>query len=62
MSKFLVSIINYFFLLLFRRGVACDFPCFSSPFFVIKKTKKIAKNILGRKGVKISQKIMRKND
>lgn len=29
---------------------------------VIKKTKKIAKNILGRKGVKISQKIMRKND
>ena len=46
MSKFLVSIINYFFLLLFRRGVACDFPCFSSPFFVIKKTKNLHKVIL----------------
>ena len=39
MRKFLITIFNYFFIKLLRRGVDSDFPCNASPFFVINKTR-----------------------
>lgn len=48
MIDFFISILLYFYILLFRRGIRTAFPCLVSPLFVFNKTKKVTDVSLGK--------------